>query len=695
MLDTISSVVDTVTGALGGNAQQASDVEPVFHVGEPLVDPDPQITGNISPKAHGSDNEQNQFGNDTPTEFIHFGRTHEDTALRFHHKQTQLGHAVMFRDALEREALLLHGQITCAKEVFKAHKESQGALGMVGAAVDVLMGSGSSGLDPARFDELINRVTKAGGSINIKEVEYPPIHLAGIDLHKARANYEDFVRRMGDEALQHKSSGGPGGAIASAIGAVSGAAGSALGGVGESVMKAATTIQAIIFKPFDIYLAMYLAIRDEYEDAIDNASYAMTLKAIRGKYVPTFPVWFTPPKPAPDLPAPDPSQEDKPDNEIEQAIADARKAIEDARKKVEEARKSVDEKIDAVRDFLSPDAAPEPTPGDEALASIFAALTSGAMDKRLPDGNLRRRKKIVPVVIASVERVLDIGPLPGFVAKAFEKIIPRSIALLQHIVTRAQSRGLEMDFSQESLRQLGQEWFFNTLLDILVDQFSFLQDSPDGLFSIQGQKITKKAFLEEGRDLLRDKLGHHLNPILDLAMNNVGERLRSAIDGARAKDSLTMEPLLARLPELLALVIRDTLFPVWDLLFDELFGKLMGPLNGALSPVKQMMSKSQSTMNDVKKGVDTVKNVKDKLASGLDIGPGTDFEKLKDELLGVGEDGGLAGTLGGNFPGGRREILCVGREVTAEMIEKVENEQKVDAKLWPDPPVPDSSGTPA
>ncbi|GJQ30607.1 MAG: hypothetical protein HBSAPP03_24910 [Phycisphaerae bacterium] len=685
MLDAVSSAVDTLTGAMGGNAQAAGDVEATFHIGKSLVDPNPAVTGNLSPTANGSENPQNQFGNDAPTEFVHFGLTHEDTASKFQHKETQLDHGVMFRDALERESLLLHGFLTSAQYIFKEHKDSQGALGMAGAAMDVLMGSGSTGLDPARFDELIKRVTKAGGSINLKEIEYPPIHLAGIDLHKARANYADFVTKMADEALKHESGGGPGGALGAAAGAVSGAAGSALGGVGGTLMKAATTVQKIVFKPFDIYLGMYLAIRDEYEDAIEAASYAMTLKAIEEKCVPTFHVWFKPPPPAPDEPAPEPSQADKPDNEIEKAIADAKKAVEDAKKKVEEVKKSVDDKVKKVKDFLSEEAAPPPTPGDAALASIFAAFNSGATDKRLPDGNLRVRKKIIAVVTGSVEQVLDLGSLPGFVSKTFEKITPKSIALLQFILSRAMGAGLEMTFTQDALRVLGRKWFFDTLLDIIVEQFAFLQDGPDGMFNLFGQKLTKKAFLEKGRDLAREKFGQHLDPILDLAMNNLGERLRDAIDGAREKDALTMEVLLARLPELTALIIRDTILPVYDLLFDELFGKAMGAATNAISPVKGMVSDAKKKMEDVKKVVDGVKAAKDALSSG--IGLDTDFGKLKDDIFGGGAgDDTPAGTAGGNFPGGKREVLCVAKEVTKAMIDKVEEEQKVDAKPWPDPP---------
>ncbi|CAG0996641.1 hypothetical protein PHYC_02605 [Phycisphaerales bacterium] len=694
MLDAVSSAVDTVTGAMGGNAQAAGDVEAKFHIGQSLVDPNPAVTGNLSPTANGSDNPQNQFGNDAPTEFVHFGLTHEDTASKFQHTETQLDHGVMFRDALEREALLLHGFISSAQSIFKEHKDSQGAMGMAGAAMDVLMGSGSTGIDPAKFDELIKRVTKAGGTINLKEIEYTPIHLAGMDLHKARANYADFVAKMADEALKHESGGGPGGALGGALGAVSDAAGSAVGGAGGGIMKIATTVQKIVSKPFDIYLGMYLAVRDEYEDAIETASYTMTLKAIEEKCVPTFHVWFKPPPPAPDEPAPEPSQADKPDNEVEKAIADAKKAVEDAKKKVEEVKKSVDEKVKAVKDFLSPEAAPPATPGDAALASIFAAFNSGATDKRLPDGNLRVRKKVLAVITGSVETVLDVGPLPGFIDKAFEKITPKSLALLQFILSRAQGAGLEMTFTQESLRILGRKWFFDTLLDILVEQFAFLQDGPDGMFNLFGQKITKKAFLEKGRDLMRDKFGQYLDPILDIAMNNVGDRLRAAIDGAREKDALTMEVLLARLPEMIALIVRDTVLPIYDLLFDELFGKMMGAVTDKLSPVKGMLSDAKSKMDDVKQVVDGVKAAKDALSSG--IGLDTDFDKLKDDIFGGGPAAAAAGTTGGNFPGGQREVLCVGKEVTKDMIDTVEADQKTDATPWPDPPeqpVPPTSGS--
>ncbi|MDX2132074.1 MAG: hypothetical protein SFY69_08480 [Planctomycetota bacterium] len=691
MLDSIGSAIDTATSALGGNAQQASDVEAVFHIGESLVDPDPKVSGNISPKAEGSGNDQNRLGNDAPTEFVHFGRTHEDSALRFHHAKDALAHAVMFRDGLAREALHLHGSISSAKAIFKEHADAQGAMGMAGAAVDVLMGSGSTGLDASRLDELLNRVTSAGTTFNAEQAKYPDIHKAGVDLHKARANYQDCIAQLATQALEHKSGGGPGGALGNTLGAVSDGVGSAVGGVGGGVMKGATIVQKIVAKPFDIYLSMYLALRDEYEDAVEFHSHALTIKSIRARAVPTFHVWFPPPPPEPGEPPapPDNSTKDKPDNEVAKAIQKANEAVEKAKKKVEDTRKSVDEKIQKVKDFLSPEAPLPGGPGDPSLDAIFGAFTSGVIDKRLPDGKLRRRQKIVPLLCAAMAKGVGVDSLPGFVTKAVEKIAPRSIALLQFILKRAMSAGLTMDFQQESLRKLGREWFFDTLLDILVEKFAFLQDSPGGLFTIQGQQLTKKAFLEKGRDLMRDKFGQYLEPILDLAMQNMGDRLRAAIDGARDKRSLTMEVLLARLPELTALVVRDTLLPVYDLLFDELFGKAMGAATNAISPVKAMMGDAKKKMDEVKKTKDKVQNVKDKLGEGMNIGLDTDFGKLKDELLGDDAGpGGPSGTAGGSFPGGTRVLACVGVEVSSADIDEVENNQKVDSKMWPDPPKP-------
>lgn len=722
MLDSIGSAIDSATSALGGNAQSASDVDAVFHIGEPLADPKQRAPLQISPKAHASDNDQNQFGQDAPTEFVHFGRTHAALAPTFPHDQKSLGDAVMWRDALEREALLLHGFLRRAQAVFTEYKNSQGAIGDVMSAVNVLGGSGSSGPDLSRFDELSNRITAAGGSINKDDgIDYPTLHQAGIDLHKVRANYIDFVRKTGDAYLKHDDGGGtPGGALAGVTGAVSSAAGSAISAIGGPVGKVLSVIQGIVFKPYDIYLSMYLAVRDEYEDAIDNASYAMTLKSIRAKAVPTFEVWF---------PLPKPPEEDEGDmgDDLSNAGDAAKKgdiagAIDAAKKAADDAKKKVDQKIQSVKDFLSPEAPDDPTPGDEALASIFDSFTSAKLDKREDDGTLRQRKKLAAVLSESIAKGVGVDSMPTWFTKPLDKIIEKEIELLRLIYHKAAIAGPTMTFSQDSLNKLGQEWFFDALIDMIVKQFAFLQDSPGGLGTIQGQKITKQAFIEKGRDLIRDQFGQYLNPILELAMTNMGQRLNEAIEGAkdqagqsklasaagalglsndknkaaesignaREKHCMTMELLLARLPEVTALLIRDTVLPVYDLIFDQLAGKGVGAIGNALSPVKNMVSAAKSKMDDAKDYKDRVNKLRsdtDDGQGGTSINQSTDFGKLKDDLTtATPKPPGPVTTDSGTFPGGDRKFLCQAQPIPAADIKKVENDQKLDAKIWPDPP---------
>ena len=729
MLDSIGSAIDSATGALGGNAQAAKDVDAVFHIGDPLADPKTRAPANLSPKAHSSSNDQNQLGQDAPTEFVHFGRTHAALAPTFPQDKKSIGDAVMWRDALEREALLLHGSLRRAQSVFKEYDDSKGAVGDIMSAVNVLGGGGSSGPDLSRFDELASRITKAGGSINKDDgVDYPTLHQAGIDLHKARANYIDFVRKTGESYLKHDDGGGtPGGALSSVAGAVSNAAGSAISAIGGPVGKALTLVQSIIFKPYDIYLAMYLAVREEYEDAIENASYAMTIKSIRAKSVPTFEVWFPFPKPAD---APEGDAGDDLSNAGDAAKkGDVAGAIAAAQKAADDAKKKVDKKIQDVKDFLSPEAPDPPTPGDDALGSIFASFTSGKLDKRLDDGTLRARKKLGPVLSEAIAKGVGVDSMPTWFTKPLEKIIEMEIGLLQLVYHRAMGAGPTMTFSQDSLNKLGQEWFFDTLIDLLVKTFSFLQDSPSGLGTIQGQKITKQAFIERGRDLVRDEFGKYLNPILQLAMTNMGDRLREAIEGAkdqaaqsqiaaaagalglgnskkkaaesignaREKHCMTMELLLARLPEVTALLIRDTVLPVYDMVFDQLAGKAMGALGNAMSPVKNMVSSAKSTMDDVKDYKDRVNKLRkdtDDGQGGTKINQDTDFDALKNDLTTATPPApGSASTASGDFPGGDRKFLCESKPIPADDIKKVENDQKVDAKIWPDPPKDDAGAS--
>jgi hypothetical protein len=87
---------------------------------------------------------------------------------------------------------------------------------------------------------------------------------------------------------------------------------------------------------------------------------------------------------------------------------------------------------------------------------------------------------------------------------------------------------------------------------------------------------------------------------------------------AGKQNGITMEVFLARLPWLMALMMRNTFFPMWDLIVDKLFGTIAGPLGQAMSPVKSMLGEAKGVASKVKDIKDRASKAKDQLAKGVD-----------------------------------------------------------------------------
>ncbi len=278
LLDDAASALDKVANAGGSGA--AVTATPTFI-------PDPDGSG-----------KPNALDTGIPTEFIHYGLVHADTGKKFLHKKfapsgtakPPEGHAIMFRDALEREAILLHGFVSSCAVVLQEYLKDKGPLGDIGAAVGDLMGGGpkkDSKPDPTQLDSIISEIKSATDSIKGESTNYKDIHEAGKKLHQARANFNKFCESLNDYYLKPPSDEGPAGALNSVVSAIP-----SIPGVGNTIQ----VVQRFLFKMFDIYLGVYLELRrnqdpakkDEsmmsHERNIERASHWITIDAIKTNY---------------------------------------------------------------------------------------------------------------------------------------------------------------------------------------------------------------------------------------------------------------------------------------------------------------------------------------------------------------------------------------------------------------------------
>src|SRR5262249_27650253 len=271
--------------------------------------------------------------------------------------------------------------------------------------------------DPAQLDPYLAAVEAAGGKINVAAVAYEDIHKAGIDLHQARVNFRAFV-----PSLAAGAGGGSGGGL---LGNLPGALPlPPLPGVGDAIK----TVQGILFKLFDIYKAMFLALREAYEPVIDDSCYARSIEAIRARYEPVFDVWSIKPSDA------DPKKSEDKILDVQKTGLDAAdSAVADVNKGYSDAKREVDSVQQKWRDFWGQ--TPPEGPGGSYIAQAFAGVS-----------------KPEELMVGAFEKTLDVGELPGFVHTVLAELAKTNVGMLGRVYQSLQDPA--------AARQLDEQAFF-------------------------------------------------------------------------------------------------------------------------------------------------------------------------------------------------------------------------------------------
>lgn len=580
LLDDASKALD----ALGGAPASAAPSKPAkFLPDEPLAVDDGNSSLKFGKKTSGDSTEPNALRAGPPTEFIHFGLVHADVGTKFPHEnfsprgaqKAPTGHAIMFRDALEREAILLHGFISSCKVVMKEYLKDKGPLGDVGAVVGSLLGGGPSEPkpDPTQLDSFISQVKAAADKIKPATINYQDIHDAGKALHQARTDFNNFTVSLNKYYLKPPKDSGPAGLLGN------------IPGVGNIIQ----VVQRFLFKMFDIYLAVYLELRGQdekdenavpqLEHAIEMASHKMTIDAIKsnyGDFALTYPVWF--PK-------------DKTSDNGSGGGPGFLKPVTDA---VDDVKKEVDSVENDIYGFAGANEEPPSTPGSDQLKAIFDLLKGERRDSKDP-----AQPSATDATISALNKMLsDVGGLPSFLNGPIKEITKANVSLLEDVFKRLMAQKAGSKIESKLLLEAGRHYLTSTISGMftkLVMGMITGGKTEDATVGIPGK--TKGL---SGKELighqLDEKLGKYVEPILQIAIGDLAGNLEASRSKA-GPEGMTMEVFLGRLPWLVALMFRNTFFPIWNIVAENVFGSIGGPIASALKSVNSVVNKAKDAVD--------------------------------------------------------------------------------------------------
>ena len=595
--DAVNKASDALDDLTGGQETSQAQAAAEFETGEQISADDENQGGSAAPAPDGG-SQPVTFDFGIPIEFIHFGKVHADAGKKFPHETFEPetaetapeGHAIMFRDALEREAVALFGFVSSTKvSVIETNKSKGGLADVADMAGDLLGGSSATAPDPAQLDTFLSDIKTAISTINNETIVYKDIHETGKKLHETRAVYVAFCNTLNEFYIKP-----PSGALDQVGGVISNVPG---------VGKIMGTVQRFAFKMQDLYLAAYLELRKFHEKSVEDAAHDLTIAAIKENYEDhelTYPIWFkkreaeTPPEP-------------EPDNAIESAVND------------------VGEVIDDVYDFLGVKGSPESTPGTSALAAVFSKM------KGSPETTSGALPSAAACIINGLDAAMaDISGVPNFVKKVISEVNTANLELLEEIYARLQANKLEGEINSLALFEASRHALSQKLINIMSHLASGLLPGGDLSAGIPGgKKLSAKQFAEK---LVEEHLSKYAEPIIAIAIGDLAGQMETSRKKAAENKAQTMEVMLGRLPFFTALMFRNIFFPMWNIVVEKVFDTVAPQVAKVVKEINKVLDKAKDgvdTVGDYKKRAE---NIQDKAASGVnsagDIG---DIKKAAEE----------------------------------------------------------------
>ena len=603
LLDDASAKLDALSA--GPETSQSKAEEIKFEEGETLSKPESGDGGFVGTQPAGQDTKPNVVDAGIPTFYLHFGFEHPDMGKNFPHityapaneTDPPEGHAISFRDGIEREAIVLFSFVSSTRQALVDATASRGGVGaVVDMAANALGGGGGAAPDPTQLDTFLSEIKSTVATINAATVKYPDIHAAGKKLHETRANYAAFCKSLNDYYVKPPE-GNPLDAAAGAL--------ANLPGVGNIM----ATVQRFAFKFFDLYLAAYLQLRTTHEKSVELGAHDLTIKAIKADYKDftfTYPIWFTKPD----------SQKPK-----KQEAGDDKNLLKPVTDKVDEVKKDVEEKVNDVYDFLGTNSAPKKTPGTDALKEIF--------------GKLKGPKETTPDAIPSASTCLiegmdaamkDIKGIPNFVKTVMTKMNDANIGLLEEIYARMMAAGCEGPIDSAALVMAGRRHLSVKIVGIMGDLAGGVLPSSDFSMNVtEGKQISVQQFLAK---IVEEKLAPYVDPVIEYMIGDLAGQMEASRKKASDEKAQTMEVMLGRLPWFTAIMFKNTFFPIWNLVIEKVFDEINPQIADVVRSVNSVFETAKNYVDTAQDYKARAGHVSDKMASG--VGSLQDLSDLKD-----------------------------------------------------------------
>jgi len=657
----VGSLIDAVAGGLNPEAAKGAAGTPHYLAGDPL-DAARNDRQHAAKPTNAGEGEQAAkhvpLELKRPLQFVHLCHAHDDSSDDFPGASPM--HGMAMRDALIREDVLLYSFARGAQCVLEEAKKSKGAAGaMLETAGSLLGGGKSSSGDPATIDPILAKIRAAGDSVNVEAPDYPTIHLAGTQLAEAWFSFGETCKT----ALVPGQGGG--GGLPSIPGLSNLAGGAGLPGI-------LAQVPTWLFKAQDAYQAMFAETRKAYEWELIKLCHAYSVQAIVDRHQPGYDIWFLP---SPD----DPVVAEGEKSGVEQTLEDAQKSLRalpsfgdadpgekaasplgDMQKSIAGAREDARDRMGDITGWLgTAEQLGAKLPAD-AVAAVAAAFT-------MMRGNEQGDPKVEPlgaVLGRGLARGLGLsgalpGPLQAYVDIVAEitltllekiyahihsrlgKVEPALVCAAVHdaIATRAVELVWALIFGKDSKPGSNDKATETKKGTDLVDGLAQGRLDTDGLLPGMDQAKNKVADLVA--QFLKSQ-GHHINfLILFIAEDLTLALMRPWLENL-FRNTLTMEAYLGRLPQAAALLGRNLVFPVFNLLMkafgfgDKFAGMVWDPVSEKIAQAGEDIAAGAKRAEDE---MDTQRgNLEDQAndLAGLDSSASSlsDLERIKKEKEG-------------------------------------------------------------
>jgi hypothetical protein len=627
----VGGLMDALDSGLNPKAASGPAGSPHYLAGDPLDSDDNDHTHAAKPTNTDEGDQAPKhvpLNLKKPLQFVHLCYAHDDGSDNFPGESPN--HGIAMRDALIREDVLLYSFARGAQRVLESAKTSKGAAGaMLDAASSLLGGGKSASGDPASIDPILSKIRAAGDSVNVDAPAYPDIHAAGVKLTTAWFAFGETCKT----SLVPGKGGGMGLPSIPGLSSLAGGAG---------IPAIVAQVPSWLFKVQDAYQGMFTETHKAYEWEIMKVCHAYSVQALIGKHKPGYDIWFLP---SPDDP---PASGDSPQSAPEKTLQEAQNSLNSLPKfggadpggtaagplgamqnSIAGARQGARDTAGDITGWLgTAEQAGAKLPPD-AVAAVAATVAVLA-------GKPHQVEALGTVLGRGLAHGLGLkGDLPGPLQSYVDIIGDIALTLLPKIYGYVHSRYGEVE--PALICAAVHEAIADRVVDLIWalifkgskpgsnDKAAETKKGTDVVDKLghgelgAGDAIPDASLLEnKAADMVTNFIkgqGHYINFLILFIAEDVTSELQRAWLENLGKKTITMEAYLGRLPQIAALLGRNLVFPVFNLLM-QVFGigdKLAGLV---WDPVKDKIKQAGDIAHTVKQTKDDVHQAGDDIAAG-------------------------------------------------------------------------------